>query len=359
MVGEITRFELRQQIRSPLFWMVALIFAAVAFAATSSDTVSIGGGMSNIHRNAPFVVINTLGLFSVIGLFLIPIFVAGAVLRDFDANTAEMVLATPVTRCAYLGGRLAAGWSISVLVLLAVAVGMWLGSLMPWLEPTRLGPTPWAAYAWAFGVMVLPNLFFLAALLMLLATLTRSMLATYIGVIGFLVLRIVAELALGNGNIAHQLAAALADPFANGALHLATRYWTAADQNSRVPALTGVLVANRLLWLGVAAALVVASLASFKPDREGLRWRRRRRAPMNAPPAAKPASVPLALPRVSLQAGFAARAIQFGRLAWFDTVGVLRSTVFVVLLVLGLLNLTAYLVFSGQMFGTPCIRSRT
>jgi ABC-2 type transport system permease protein len=354
MFGEITRFELRQQIRNPLVWLIALIFAALAFAATSSNTVSIGGSIGNIHRNAPFVVINTLGLFSIIGLFLIPIFVAGALLRDFDANTGEMVFATPVSRRAYLGGRLAAGWSISVLVLLAVAVGMWLGSLMPWLDPARLGPTPWGAYAWALGVLVLPNLFFLAALLMVLATLTRSMLATYIGVIGFLVLRIVAEVALRNGNIAHQLAAALIDPFGDGALHLATRYWTAADRNSRIPALTGTLVANRLLWLGVAAALVVSSLASFRPDREGLRWFRRRRSRMTALPADQTAPLPLAaLPSVTLRTGFAARLIQFGRLAWFDTVSVLGNTVFLVMLAFGLLNLTASLVFSGQIFGTP------
>ncbi len=351
MFREISRFELRQQLRSPLFWLIALLFAALAFGATASHTVRIGGGIGNIHRNAPFVVINTLSLFSIIGLFLIPIFVAGAALRDFGANTAEMIFATPITRGAYLGGRLAAGWLASVLVLLAVAIGLWSGSMMPWLDPVRLGPTPWAAYAWALGVIVLPNLFFLAALLMLLATLTRSMLATYVGVIGFFVLSIVAALALGRGNIAHQSAAALADPFGLGALHLATRYWTAADQNSRIPPLTGLLMENRLLWLALGVALVGASLGLFKPDREGLRWRRRRAARQEA--AEKPAAAPLILPRVSLRSGFSARLVQFGRLVWFDAAGVLGSTAFLVMLAFGLLNLTGSLIFSGQMFGTP------
>src|SRR6185437_8152158 len=174
MLREIFRFELRQQLRSPLFWLVAIALAALAFAAASSDSIRIGGGIGNVHRNAPMVVISMLGLFSVIGLFLITIFVAGAALRDFGANTAELMFATPMSRGAYLGGRFAAGWLVSAMVLVAVAAGMWLGSM-------RLGPTPWAAYAWALAVVVMPNLFFIGALLFLLATLTRSMLGTYIG----------------------------------------------------------------------------------------------------------------------------------------------------------------------------------
>src|SRR5574337_1707445 len=101
MLREIFRFELRQQLRSPLFWLVALALAALAFAAASSDSVQIGGGVGNVHRNAPMVVITMLGFFSVLGLFLITIFVAGAALRDFGANTAELMFATPMSRSAY------------------------------------------------------------------------------------------------------------------------------------------------------------------------------------------------------------------------------------------------------------------
>ena len=69
MFCEILRFELRQQLRNPLFWLIAFALAALAFAASSSDSVMIGGGIGNIHRNAPYVVITMLGFFSIIGLF--------------------------------------------------------------------------------------------------------------------------------------------------------------------------------------------------------------------------------------------------------------------------------------------------
>jgi ABC-2 type transport system permease protein len=349
--GEIFRFELRQQLRNPLFWLIAVALAALAFAAACSDSVTIGGGIGNVHRNAPMVVIQMLGVLSVLGLILIPIFVAGAALRDFTANTAELMFSTPVPRAAYLGGRFVAGWVISVLVLIAVAAGLWLGSLMPWLDAARLGPTPWAAYGWALAVIVVPNLFFLAALLFLLATLTRSMLGTYIGVIGFFVLWTVAQLALGHSNIEHQTAGALIDPFGMGALDLVTRYWTASDQNGRIPEFAGALFTNRVLWLAVGAALLAATLVMFKPDREGLRlFRRRRRDASFVESTAITSSV--VLPVVSLRTGFLARLIQLRRLAWFDIVSVLKGTAFLVMLVFGLANLSAALAFTGEIYGT-------
>jgi len=353
MFGEIFRFELRQQLRSPLFWLVAIGLAALAFAAAASDSITIGGGIGNIHRNAPIVVIKLLGAFSLFGgLFLNTIFVAGAALRDFNAGTAEMVFATPMSRRAYLGGRFAAGWLVSTAVLAVVAVGMWLGSLMPWLDAARLGPTPWDAYGWAFGVVVLPDLFFVGALLFLLATLTRSMLGTYIGVIAFFVLWQIAQGTLGGGNIDHQTAGALLDPFGLGALDLATRYWTPADGNVRLPELTGVLLGNRAIWLAIGLALLVATFALFKTDREGLRMFRRRKRGEAATPAPAVVAASVALPDAVSRTGLAARCVQFLKLAWFDTRAVLRGVPFLVMLAFGLMNLGASLAFSGEIYGT-------
>jgi hypothetical protein len=89
MFREIFRFELRQQLRSPLFWMIALAFCALAAAVISSDHIRIGGGIGNTLRNAPYVVVDQLAMIgAILSLFLGPIFVAGAALRDFEAGTS-------------------------------------------------------------------------------------------------------------------------------------------------------------------------------------------------------------------------------------------------------------------------------
>jgi ABC-type transport system involved in multi-copper enzyme maturation permease subunit len=135
MFSEIFRFELRQQLKSPLFWMIALAFGALAFGAAGSDHIRIGGGIGNTHRNAPFVVVQMLTFFTILGMFLITVFVAGAALRDFEAGTAELFFATPLSRRAYLGGRFAAGYVAAVVVLIVVALGLLTGVLMPWVDP--------------------------------------------------------------------------------------------------------------------------------------------------------------------------------------------------------------------------------
>jgi ABC-type transport system involved in multi-copper enzyme maturation permease subunit len=350
MFLEIFRFELRQVLRSPLFWMIAFAFGALAFGAATSDHIRIGGGIGNTHRNAPYVVVQMLTFFTILGMFLITVFVAGAALRDFDAGTAELFFATPVSRGAYLGGRFAAGYAASIGVLVVVACGLLLREAMPWVDPERLGPTSLAAYAYCFAVFVLPGLFFLSAFLFLLATLTRSMLGTYIGVIAFFVLLQVATTATENPD--HLMLGAFIDPFGLSAFQVVTRYWSADERNTRLPEIAGVLLANRALWVAVGAGLLAASVAWFRPDREGLRlWRRRRTAVAAAPDGAT-ARHALVLPAVSLLDTAAARFAQFRQLAAFDLRGVLFGVAFLVMLAFGLMNLGGSLAFSNEFFGT-------
>ena len=343
------RFELRQQLKSPLFWLIAVAFATLAFAAAGSDHVRIGGGIGNTHRNAPYVVVQMLSFFTVGGIFLITVFVAGAALRDFDVGMAEMIFATPVSRKAYLGGRFLAGYVAAVGVLVVVALGLFLGVLMPWVDPGRLGPTSFAAYGYGFAVFVLPSVFFTSALLFLLATLTRSMLGTYVGVIAFFVLWQVAMTLIGNG-LDHRTLGALIDPFGLGAFDVVTRYWSANDRNTRLPEVAGLLLANRAIWLAGGVVLLGATLALFRLDREPLRFRRRRPKVGVVPAAAMRA--PVGVPVVRLRSDAAGRFLQFLQLARFDTRGVLLGVPFLVMLAFALLNLAGFMTESNQFYGT-------
>jgi ABC-2 type transport system permease protein len=322
-------------------------FAGVRFGAATSDTVQIGGGVGNTHRNAPLVVLTWLLAFTLLGMFLITVFVAGAALRDFEARTAELFFATPLSRSAYLGGRFAAGYTASVVVLIAVALGITLGAHMPWVDQARLGPTAWGTYLYSFGVFVLPNLFFVAALLFLLATLTRSLLGTYIGVIAFFVLWQIATISLGN--LQHLTLGALIDPFGFGAIDLASRYWSIEDRNTRLPELSGLLLVNRAIWLAAGIVMLFATLALFRPDREGLRlWRRRAKPGV----AAVPTAAPVRMLPVVLRTDAGARWAQFLKLARFDMRGVLTGVAFLVILGFGLMNLGVSLSFANDIGGT-------
>jgi len=106
MILNFFRFELREQLRSPLLWLLAGLFALLAFAAASSDAVQIGGGAGNVHSNAPTVIAQMLGIFTLLGMLVTALFVSNALLRDFELGTAELIFASPVKRRDYLAGRI-------------------------------------------------------------------------------------------------------------------------------------------------------------------------------------------------------------------------------------------------------------
>jgi ABC-2 type transport system permease protein len=350
MFFEILRFELRQQLKAPLFWIIAAVFAGLAFVLTGTDAVVAGGASGNVLRNAPLVIVRLLNALAPLCMLLAAAFVAGAALRDFDLGTSELVFATPLRKRDYLGGRFAAGLLVMVVIMLLCALALTVGGSMPWIDAARLGPPDWRGYAWAFGVMVLPNLLFIAATLFLLATATRSLLATLIGVLAFIVLLSIARLLTQDVN--HYTVAAILDPFGSRTLQIVTRYWAPEQTNHQLPPLRGLLLFNRLLWTGVAILLAGTAFALFRTDREGLKLRRR--APRAEPPILRPtaAAATPALPRARLADDWHARLVQLRQLTAFDTWSVLRGVPFLVMLAFGLVNLVFSLALSGRIYGT-------
>lgn len=349
MFKHIFSFELRQQFSNPVFWVVAIIFALLAFGAASSDAVQVGGAIGNVYRNAPYVIVQLLGSFVLLSMLLVVIFIGGSALRDFDNRTAELFFATPVKKRDYLFGRFAGGLVASGAIMLAVAIGILVGTFMPWIDPERIGPTSAMPYLWSLVVIVLPNLFFIGALLFCLAVATRSMLMTYIGVIAFLVFNIVTGVL--TSDIDTRWIGALIDPFGGAAVDLATRYWSVSERNSLLPPVSGLLLANRAIWIGVGAVLLWVAYRLFRTDREGWTLRRRKSSAAGGT-ASMGASGPVILPKVQLETGFGAQWRQFLHQAAFDTKGVLRGVPLLVMVLFGLLILITNLIFGMDMYGT-------
>ena len=348
MFREFFRFDLRHHLRQPLLWAAGAPLAVMAFVTASSDTVHIGGAIGALHLNAPGVIAHQLTVLSILALLLVTAFIAGAVLRDSEVGMADLLFTTPTRKLDYLGGRFLAGLAACVLVFAVVTLAMMAGSLKPGIAPERTGPFALAPYAWSFGVFVLPNLLFVSALLMLLAATTRSMVMVYVGALAFLVLWSAASF-LGQRPEGLTVGALL-DPFGVRVLQLATRHLTPDEANTRLPALTGPLLANRLLWAALSLAMFAATVVLFKPQRAGTGralWRRRGTTPTVA---AAPAVPHLHVYRIA--AAFTPRTawVQCWRLLCFDTRGVLRSLPFVVMLMLALVNFGVNYTVGGLRF---------
>jgi ABC-type transport system involved in multi-copper enzyme maturation permease subunit len=274
IVFGIARFELWYQLRNPVFWVATFRFFRLGCGLTASANVSIGtpGG---VHQNAANAIAVATAIFSLFYVFVVTAFVANAIIRDDSSGFAPIVRATAVTRHQILAGRFIGGLLIAWLGYLALPIGMWAGSIMPWVDPETVGPQVFSYYAWPFLIFAMPNIFLLCAVLFALATLLRSMMAAYIGaivlVMGYLVITgILVQ------KIEYRDAVARWEPLGTGAIEQVTRYWTQSELNSRLIELSGVLLFNRVWALALAVLFLGLTFWRFSmteraPSRRRLR----------------------------------------------------------------------------------------
>ena len=342
----VLSFECRYQSRSPLFLVVAALFFLLEFLVMASESVSVGGIGDNLNLNANFAILQIQYTFSILGMFVAVAFVASAITRDYEAQTAELLFATGVDETSYLLGRFAGGTLFALLAMIVGLLGTLIGSLMPWLDPDRLGPFDLALYLFSLWAVILPNLLVICALFFAVAALARSMLAAYVTALGFMIVYIVLASVTDQETIGTM---ALADPFGIVAFGEITRYWTVFERNFAMPAFTDTLMVNRLIWAGVAVFVLLLTTWRYRFSLlpSWFRWpRRAARAGRPAPPGRVDVLRTSAGPGSTV-----ARLISQLRM---DVRGMTRSVPFYVLLAFGMMQVIgSYIGAATQLFGTP------
>ncbi|PZN92148.1 MAG: aminopeptidase [Alphaproteobacteria bacterium] len=348
MFGRIARFELSYQFRNPVFWVVSVLFFLLPFGAMTTEQIQIGSG-GNIHKNAPVAIAQILLIMSLFYMFVTTAFVANVIVRDDESGFGPMVRSTRVSKFDYLMGRFLGAFIAAAITFLVVPLAIWVGSLMPWVDPDTLGPNRLGDYLYAYGLLALPNLLLTAAIFFAVATMTRSMMYSYLGVVVFLVFYVVLNTVIRSKPELRELGGFI-EPFGLGALSNATRYFTASESNAHLPAFAGTLVWNRLIWIGVAIAALVLAHARFRFSERGASQRQLRRQQRRQDRLA--AVAPL---RVDTLPALRPEASTWARL-WlrcrFEMGLVFRSPAFLVLLLIGLFNALGGLIFADEIYGT-------
>jgi len=291
MLLDIARFEFRYLLRNPLLWLTSAMAFAMVFVSMNAEGFELGseGGMV---RNAAYALLRNSVMISIIFMFVTTSFVANAVIRDDETGFGPILRSTKITKFQYLIGRFLGAFAIAALCMAVVPLGSFLGTLMPWANPANLGPNRLADHLYAYFVVALPNILIHSAVFFALATITRSMMATYLGVIGFIAGFFTLEGALRRPQL--ETIVAVAEPFAARALSDAVRYWTVAERNTLLPELRGALLYNRLLWTTAALLCLALTYAVYRFSDRGMSKRERRNLKL-----ARRAAVEVAAPALS------------------------------------------------------------
>jgi hypothetical protein len=261
MLVEIFRLEWRQQIRSPAVALAA--FAMGAYAVWSVHDVGAMLARPGMAYNGPALMALVVAMLGQLAVVFFPLYTTAAVLRDIEYRSEEIILSTRVSRRDYAGGRILAAYMIGMLVILICAPCVVFGQDMPWVDQTRIGSTSWYALLWSILVLVVPNTLLVTGFVSLVASRTRSLRATYVGLIVFELLYFASQRALPH-LVSHQMAALFDAHGVNELIHSILH--SSVDQLNRgLPPLSLAFVANRILWLILGAAVFVLSCISSTP----------------------------------------------------------------------------------------------
>ena len=334
MLTNIFLFELDQRLRRLstyiyflVFFALGCLFALMSGGAIGGTSIEFGTG-GKVLVNSPYALNVIITYLSFYGLIITAAIAGQATYQDIDSNSAVFFYTAPITKLDYLGGRFLAAFVLQIFIFSSVGLGAWIGTLLPWLDKTRLGPQIVGGYFQPYFITVLPNLLFTTAIFFALAALTRKMLPVYIAAVLVLIGYFTVNQLSTNLNIS--VASALADPLGGNAIDRITRYWTPFQRNVQLIPLQGILLANRALWLGVGAIFLIVTYVEFCFAYPAERSKRRVLAEeVEAAPASE--SLPIAHPVFSAVASFR-QLLSLTRIQFTE---VTRNVFFLVLMVAG------------------------
>ena len=362
MLKSIALFELKTRLSRISTWVYFAVFFAIAFmwivaAGGIFKDANISFGSGKVFINSPFALAQTVSILSMFGLIIMATVMGRSVQQDFEYRSYHFFFTSPITKLQYLGGRFVGAFVVVMLIFSSIGIAAFLATLMPGLDMERLGPNRLIAYLWPYALVLLPNALLIGSLFFVIATLTRKMLPVYIGSVLVLIGYLIA-LQLTR-DIDNKTIAALIDPFGASAMERVTEYWTVAERNTRLMPLEGVLLWNRLIWLGVAIMSTVFcfwrfSFAQFSAERVSEKPKKAtdELTDESILSVANTAAAPKAASSLAFETSTRGGLAMLPRLTWLNFIETVKNIYFGVLVFAGLLFLIFAATTLGDVYGT-------
>ena len=342
---QIFKFELQYRKKRPATYIYFGILFLMALLAISTDVVQIGGGAGLVKENAPATIATMMVILSAFMMMITSAIMGVGVLRDFEHKTESLMFSTPIKKFDYLLGRFLGSFVVTLFAFSGILLGFTMGEFMPWRDADKLLPFNFWNYLQPFLYFVIPNLFFTGVLFFFTGALTRKMMVVYIQwIVLFFVYQttVILTREVDNQNIA-----ALLDPFALTTTGNATQYWTVAEQNSMVIPVEGVVLYNRLLWVGIGILFAIIGYFAFN-----FNVVRNTLFKKKTVQEADTTNTAVEIPKVTQSLGLGTYLQQIWQQAVFYFKFVVKSIPFQAISLFGLALMITNSFFIGRVFGT-------
>jgi len=282
-VWTIALFEFRQRLQRISTWVYCALYAFfgalwMTAAGGAIEHASVSVGSEKVFINGPYTLAVAVTILGFTGITVVAALAGHSVQQDFEHNTFHFLFTAPIRKSDYFLGRFLGAYLTLILIFVWIALGIEIGLHWPGVEPSRVTSFSWQAMLRPYLLTVLPNMLWLGGVFFIIAALTRAMAPVYIAGVLVLIGYLLAVDLLGD--MENKTLAAMLDPIGTNSIQVLTRYWSVAEKNTREITLTGVLLWNRLLWVGFGLLVSGLGYHAFRMDFGGSsRWLRRKRKP--------------------------------------------------------------------------------
>lgn len=258
MLFEIFQFELKYRAKRPDTY---LYFALLTLCSSFAVDFIFEGALGPVKENAPYIIGICMSILSAFFMMITSMIMGVAVLRDTTYKMGALLWTKPIKKWEYLLGRFGGAFTVLVLIFSGVLWGSMLSIWMPWREPTDLLSFDFWSYLKPFLLVVLPTLFFGSALFFVSGALSRKLIVVYTQGILFFMLYLVSMVL--SQDVEDPFWAALLDPFSFQTIKAVARHWTPLIRNENPLPVGGLLLYNRLIWIGLGILILMAGYFGF------------------------------------------------------------------------------------------------
>lgn len=263
MFTEIFLYEIKYWLKKPSIYIYFFTFFSIALLAMVGT-----GGLFDPHTsgnktqrfiNSPHEINYIVQYFNKFFLFLLPAIIGATIYKDFKYNAHTVIYSFPIQKMDYLLGKFLSSLIITSGIATSFSLGIMIGEHIPGLDPYKVGDFNATGYLQAYFVYTLPNLIIYGGVVFSVVALFRNIYAGFVTVILLLCLQSITQNAFGSN-----LLIALSDPFGQNSAKYVTQFWTLEERNTLTIPILGVVLYNRLIWLGIGVLSFLFLAVRFK-----------------------------------------------------------------------------------------------
>ncbi len=252
MENAIFQYEIKQALKAPLFYFLALLFflfSGVTMLGTGGFFDEPISSTVNVNLlNTPFALTNISFLFSKFLLFVVAILAGGTLYKDYKNKTHSILYTFPISKNYYLGGKLLSALFLVTMMTCITFLGVGFGEKMLGVSNPKITELNISGYVVSVGVYLLPTLLVIGTFVFVAIGFTRNVFSGFIVVICFALFQMILENIFFN----QPTLLAFIDPFGQNAFYRTTKDWDFDLQNSSSLPIDWVVMLNRMFWISIA-----------------------------------------------------------------------------------------------------------